>query len=236
MRVLRQLIVALMFLLAVAACGRPPTDTSIRSRVFKLIGAHGMCTAEQVRTPSGKDFILTAGHCRGEVGVDGYAVLEDEAGDRHRAKFLAEDPIADLLVLEGVPGVRGLDIANGVVNHQHVRAFTHGHDYATFKTEGELIQSVLQSIPIAGAATAAEREACSLQKNSIQVTASLFGPRTVCMVNLVNIATTLMIVPGSSGGPAVNDEGQLIGVASATGGGFGFLVPLKDIQRFLAGY
>ena len=226
-----------VFILAFAACGRPLSDDAIRARVFKLKGESGMCTAEQVKGgDSGKDFVLTAAHCRSQVGANGYATLQDDTGKLHHVKFIAEDPTSDLMLLEGVPGVSGFEIAGGMTKHEHVRSFTHGSDYETFKTEGEIIQPVTQSIPIAGVTTKAEREACSLPKHSIQVIASLFGPRTVCVVSLVNIATTLMIVPGSSGGPAVNDEGQLVGVASATGGGFGFLVPLKDIQRFLAGY
>ena len=56
----------------------------------------------------------------------------------------------------------------------------------------------------------------------------------ICGMDTMESSTTATIIPGSSGGMVVNKNGELVGVASATNGFFGYVVRLKDIQKFLA--
>ena len=66
---------------------------------------------------------------------------------------------------------------------------------------------------------------------------SLFEPMApLCLLSTQQFVTTAPIVPGSSGGMAVNDDNELVGIASATGEGFHYFVRLCDIQKFLSGY
>lgn len=46
--------------------------------------------------------------------------------------------------------------------------------------------------------------------------------------------STAWVIPGSSGGPAMNLRGELIGIVSLGGGPLSGLVPLSDIKAFLA--
>jgi S1-C subfamily serine protease len=50
------------------------------------------------------------------------------------------------------------------------------------------------------------------------------------------MVSTAKIVPGSSGGMVVNDQGELVGICSAAGDFFSFFVPLRDIQSFIKKY
>ncbi len=71
---------------------------------------------------------------------------------------------------------------------------------------------------------------------SIAELMSWFGEVKVCAITTTNFTTQMYTIPGSSGGMVVNDAGELVGVVSAGGGGFSYLVRLLDIQSFLASY
>lgn len=210
-----------------------PSDNSIRSRVLKLSSSFGMCSGEQVRAPSGVDYVLTAAHCKPLADQNGDIRVTTEDGRELMRKIVAEDPMSDLLLLEGVPGIRGLDIANWDYAREHVRTFTHGNRFDTYKTEGVLIQDGKIMVMLDVIRSFQDEMACTQPKNAVVDIG--FGLR-VCLLSVVETATTAMIVPGSSGGPILNDSGQLIGVVSAGDGHFGYLVRLYDIKQFMHNY
>jgi S1-C subfamily serine protease len=208
----------------------------LRERVVKLSSAKGMCSGEQIRAPSGTDYILTAGHCRA-MEVNGEITVTDAEGNKLQRKIIAEDPKSDLLLLEGLPNLRGLDIGDNSTATEHVRTFTHGANMATHKTEGELIEVKQVTIPLKIISDQAEAQECASQpKFTVIEIQSFFGPLSVCAMQLDETAASATIVPGSSGGMLVDDSGALVGVASCTDGAFGYFVRLHDIQSFLSGY
>jgi Trypsin-like peptidase domain len=207
----------------------------LRSRVVKLSSPHGMCSGEQVRAPSGVDYILTAAHCKG-LAVDGQMLVTDEEGHEIERSIIAEDEKSDLLLLEGLPNMTGLDVASSTAHAEHVRTFTHGANLATHKTQGEMIEYKEVKIPLSLVANDDDRAKCSMPKNQVLHIDGLFGPIDVCTIDIIEAATSASIVPGSSGGMLVNDAGQLIGVASCSDGKFGYFVTVSDIKDFLAGY
>ncbi len=216
------------------ACG--PSEKSIRDKVVKLSGEHGMCSGEQVKAPSGDMYILTAGHCR-TLEKDGSILVTKEDGTQLRRNVIAEDPNADLLLLEGLPNVEGLSIADNSYRRQDVRTFTHGRNFDTYKTSGVLIQQ--QKIQILNSIILDEKDeaACKDPKYKIMEVPIFFGfTIKACLLDVEEMATTAMIVPGSSGGAVVSNAGELVGVVSAGGDTFGWLVPLSAIHVFLAGY
>lgn len=212
------------------------SESYIRARVVKLSSLHGMCSGEQVRAPSGVDYILTAGHCKG-LALDDQILVTDAEGHELWRKIVAEDPASDLLLLEGLPGMKGLDIADSEQASEHVRTFTHGANLDTYKTEGEIIQTKEVKVPLNVIDSEAAAAKCSgMPKFQIEHMETWIGTIDICALEADEVAASATIVPGSSGGMLVNDSGELVGVASCTDGQFGYFVTLRDIKAFLAGY
>lgn len=212
------------------------SDTYLRNRVVRIFSDHAMCSGEQVRAASGVDYILTAAHCLDLAHGGMYSVrLED--GSVIERRFISEDYNSDLLLIEGLPNLRGLDIADKVEMHSRIRTFTHGHNMDTFRTEGELIEKQHVQVLMGVLKSPEETAACVLKpKNKAETIMSLFGPVDLCLLDTFEYASTAFILPGSSGGPIVDSNGDLVAVVSAGGSGLGMFVTLEDIQAFLKGY
>jgi hypothetical protein len=219
-----------LFVLILNACS--PSDQYFRDRTVMLKGKHGACSGEQIVAPSGENYILTAAHCR-DIAVDGSMTVIMESGASLQRKVIAEDPNSDLLLLEGLPGTEGLRIAKSYRMTQEIRTFTHGARMDTYKTEGVLVQKTKVEIPMYDIQTPEQEEACSSAPKTKPID-GLFG--RFCLFSSDEVVTTAMIVPGSSGGMVVDSSGRLVGVVSAGGGGFGYLVPLEAIHAFLEAY
>lgn len=185
-----------------AAAGPSKSDDFIRHQVVRLISEEGMCSGEAIRAPSGKTYILSAGHCHLLV-KDGSVQVIDENGNTSSQRVLDQDSNSDLMLLSAPDNMPGLDIATESHRFEDIRTFTHGSNLDTFETHGQIVQErEIDGVP--GVADA---------------------PQTI---------TTAWIVPGSSGGPVVDANGDLVGVVSVSSGPFSGLVRLEDIKRFLA--
>lgn len=212
-------------------------DSYIRDRVVQIVSDAGAsCSGEQIHSKAGVDYILTAGHCK-ELGKDGSYHVITEDGRHMERKLIAEDPSSDLLLLEGVPGMKGIEIAHHSYAQEHVRTHTHGHAYKTYKTEGVLIQDQRMEIPLFLAETAEQLQMCSsMPKYEVVPIQTMFGPLPVCVLTVQETVMTAFISPGSSGGPVLDDDGALVGVVSASGEGYGFMVPTTALHAFLDNY
>lgn len=208
------------------------SESHLRNRAVKLNSPHGSCSGEQVKGPSGQNYILTAGHCRVLEDSDGNINVIKEDGTELKRRVIVEDAKSDLLLLEGLPGLEGLDIAEYNYNEQHVRTFTHGRGLKTYKSEGEMIETKRVQI-LVGPIESKEDEAKCTGEKYARMSYLIWE---VCILSVDETFTTAFITPGSSGGMAVDDDGALIGVVSAGGDGFGLLVPLFAIHNFMAGY
>lgn len=226
-------IAAFVILVSGIKCGKP-SEASIRSSVVIIRGEKGgSCSGEQVMAPSGESYILTAAHCLPLADSEGNLNVTTEDGRTLKRRVIAEDPASDLALAEGVPGIRPLEIGDSLERFQRVRTFTHGRGYPTYKTEGEVIGNEMVYIVI-GSAESVEDEIKCVSKPKFRAMQSFFGK--VCVMVIEETAVTAGVVPGSSGGPVVNDNGELVGVVSASDGNFGYLVKLKDIKAFISGY
>lgn len=47
------------------------------------------------------------------------------------------------------------------------------------------------------------------------------------------IMTDAEVIPGNSGGPLINDRGELVGIIRAAAGGYGYAIPMKEIKSFI---
>lgn len=208
------------------------SDSYLRNRAVKLKSPHGSCSGEQVHLKSGADYILTAGHCAALKAADGSITVELENGKEIQRQVIAEDMKSDLLLIQGVPGLRGIDIAAATFPGQEVRTFTHGSGLKTYKTSGELIQE--QDVMMMAGEGACPIEAPKYKSMNIEVLPGLSFD--VCILAVREVVTSAMVVPGSSGGMVVDSSGDLVGVVSGGDTKFGLLVTIQDINAFLAGY
>lgn len=211
------------------------SDSKVRSYVVKLNG-RGQCSGQQIEAPSGKTYVLSAGHCNAVADEKGRIKVTTEDGKTISRKIVKEDVNSDLLILEGVPNMAGMPIASVQVMGDHIRTFTHGKGHDTYKTEGatiayEQVQALDHVI-----SSAMERAICAVSpKYSIFVQPTFFGdPQELCVLDVLAVSSTAMTVPGSSGGMAVNDSGELVGVVSMGDGVFSYFVPLESIVSFLS--
>ncbi len=223
------LLVGIILLICSNLCGK--SDRYLKSRVMKLEGPRGMCSGEQVRAPSGVDYILTAAHCA-PIAVDGQIMVTTEDGRKLNRRIIAEDDSSDLLLLEGIPNMRGLDIARHSQHMQQVRTFTHGGRMNTWKSKGTLMDTISVDILLEEIMSNEDAAACSKPKNR-QV--DYFG-HNLCLLHVYEDVSDALSIPGSSGGMVVDNDGDLVGVVSAGGNGLSLFVRLSDIRIFLGNY
>lgn len=226
--------IGLLAVVVWAATANAPDDEQwLRQRSVKLVSDHGSCSGEQVRATSGVDYILSAGHCSVLKDEAGNIKVITESGKELSRRVIAEDPNSDLLLIEGLPGLKGLPLAKSVTVSQHIRTFTHGGGLDTYKTEGELIQDQKVKILISPIFSEDDREACAkLPKYRI----ADLGFVQACALDVMETVSTASIIPGSSGGMVVDDSGELVGVVSASDGKMGYFVRLSDIRTFVNSY
>lgn len=223
-------LLALCIYLAMSLISCNKSDNQIRASVVMLQGERGQCSGEQIKSKSSKEYILSAGHCR-EITANEDVLVTTEDGRKLYRRIIAEDPHSDLLLIEAVPNLPSLSIAFDIYKNEHVRTFTHGAGMDTYLTEGFVIENQEARIPVGPG------DSCpKLPKFMVGNLDTFFGSFEVCFLDLIETVTTAKIVPGSSGGPMVNDSGELNGVCSATGEYFSDMVTLKDIKRFVDNY
>jgi len=234
------LLVAVLFLPSPQDFRTKTSEQAIKSSVVRLTTADnkGSCTGEQVKAASGAEYILTAGHCAILANEQGSMKVITEDGREVMRRIIAEDANSDLLLLEAAPNTRAMEIAANIHSSEHLRSFTHGQGLDTYKTEGEYVQEQEVEIPLF-IVTSDNEGKCNMPKLKMKDMPIFFGFMVkVCSLVVKTAITTVPIVPGSSGGPIVNDNGDLTGVASASAPDsfISILVRLQDIQNFLKNY
>jgi hypothetical protein len=224
-------LLSIVLVLVLTGCNH---DRTILDRVVKLQSAEGSCSGIQVAAPSGRSYILTAGHCRRLSDAVGSIGVVREDGSTLQRAVIAEDPNSDLLLLEGLPGINGISVAASLTDGQFVRTFTHGSGFKTYRTEGQTVQ---ESVAIA---VVGEEKDCApgMPKLTVVDVPIFFGLSVrACVLKVLEEVTTATIVPGSSGGAMVDAQGSLVGIASMSDGSFfSYFVRLQDIQTFLKAY
>lgn len=235
---LKKALVAFLILwsLGVYHLTRGVSESTIRSKVVQLKGdKKGYCSGVQVQAPTGKNYILSAAHCSA-LQEDGTILVRTDDSRFIPRRVLEISPVTDLMLLEGMPDLKGIDVASNVEIGQHLRSFTHGAALDTYKTEGELIQEKMIDILIGLITSKEDEAACNLPKNKIVTLHTFFGDLQACTLHLNMFVSTTKVVPGSSGGGIFDDKGRLVAIVSGGDDSFGVFVTLSDIQTFLSAY
>lgn len=207
----------------------PKQEEYIRSRVIELKGNGALCSGIQVHSPKGGDYILSAAHCS-ELAKDGIIYA---SSDEHR--FIPRHVVeiqsdTDLMLLEGMPDMKGIAIADAAPMHRVYQAYTHGNGQSTHRADGEYLEEkqieVLKDIVM----NDEEQKKCEAEPKQ-RVADGIY-----CVHEYTMVVTTIHVEPGSSGGPVVNNKDELTGIVSSANSYFSNMVPLHYIQAFLSAY
>jgi hypothetical protein len=208
-------------------------DSYVPTKVVQLFGPNlrGSCSGTHVNL-SGKTYIVTAAHCLVLARDGKVLVKDDQMKEPILREVLMEDDASDVMLVEALPGRKGLKLAKSVKKKSHIYTYTHGFGYATYKTEGTYIQDEKIEVPLF---IITETATCDVSKPKFKEIEfiSFWGVLKVCALVENTMVTDAMVVPGSSGGIVTNEYGEMVAIVSAGNGKFGYLVTLEDLHRFL---
>lgn len=205
------------------------SDAYIRHRVLLLFSATEACTGVEIVAPSGKHYTISAAHCK-DLVINNKVQAKDEDGKVHQIDFIGLDPEHDLMLL-GPADDKAIPVAKDDHAHEKIHTITHGMALPSYRTDGELLEEKTVTVNGEPIESPEELEKCPITPYS-RPAAGIFG--LYCELKLTLMLSTAMVMPGSSGGPALNKDGELIGIVSISDGDkLSGLVPLRDIQAML---
>lgn len=207
------------------------TEAAVRQNVVKLFSEDGSCSGVRIKYKK-SFFVLTAGHCR-PLQSGSFIMARGSDGRTESLTVLAESDDSDLLLLSN-PRNEGVDLSDSWALNEKVFSMTHGGGKPAYRTDGELLNTELVSIPLFEIKDSKGMKKCSeFSKLTPEFYPSPFGGFLLCSIRSLIVNSTVAVIPGSSGGGVFNKSGDLVAIVSGMGGGFSVLVPLEDIKKFL---
>lgn len=202
-------------------------------------------TGFAIKAKSGKTVIVTNDHVCSMIVSGNTILVIDRDNNPTTRKILYKSDVTDLCVIEGLDDVEGLSIGSepsvgqviAIVGHPSLRPLT--------LSRGEIIGAEDVHIAVGPIGKPDEggsllgrtikEEDCQLPKNRIVKINILFTEVSICLTVVKEAyMSNALIQPGSSGSPAVNFWGNVIGVAFAGDSyGWGSIVSFKDLQQLL---
>ena len=215
----------------------------------------GSGTGFAVEAASGITYVMTNDHVCEVASPDGYVVLVDREGNELRRRVIERSNFSDLCLVEGWPGVEGLEVGSEPSIGQIIAAVGHPNGYDITLTRGEIIQRddvIIPEGPISILNPNTQKEEiiedgiaedqCRKPKNRIMwanVPFFFFVLKMKYCVNVTEAAyfTNMMIQPGSSGSPIVDFWGNVVGVVFAGDRAmWGIAVSHDDLVKMLKNY
>lgn len=211
----------------------------LSSRVVMLTNEAGNsgATGWIVEGASGKKYIMTNGHVCGLADASGTLVAHYD-GTKFPVTVAKKYVWNDLCALEAHrPLGRPFKIAHQLLKGETVWAIGHPLLEPTTVTVGELSGTAIIQIMVG---TNVKPEECNGPTYRIfDLSGTLYalvGMQNACVRTLESMASTIVILPGNSGSPAVNAWGRVVAVAFAgnEAGTRTYFVPLEDLKDFLS--
>jgi S1-C subfamily serine protease len=221
--------------------------SEVGSKVYVVRGSYdgrGGGTGFAVKAPSGKSYVVTNDHVCAASKDKITMFVHDDTGVGIPRQILERSVYSDLCILEGMPGVEGLDVSYApspgdelyVVGHPRLMPITVAH--------GEMIGKETVSIPIG---IVSDELKCDEPKNvKLPLITIIFGQPVgpeydgpmVCLEKIKDAyLTNVVIQPGNSGSPVVDAFGNVVAVVFAGDSlGWGVMVSNIDLRVFLALY
>lgn len=193
-------------------------------------------TGFQLVSPSGAVVTVTNAHVCEMVGPSGQmmAHLDDGSGTERVVHVREISRETDLCVLDGIAGKDGLRLARDfnrrkkvfVLGHPHLEPLTLSSGYWVATKDIEYVADL-------------DAEHCKGGMYHAETARDFLGTDTgVCIARVYAHTSSAVIYPGNSGSPALDSDGQVIGVmfAGYRETNFGTFVPLEDLKKFLKNY
>lgn len=260
------LTVAMICLLCVAVLKLPEmqnkwTRATVGSKVYMVRDSEqsGGGTGFAVKAPSGQSYIMTNDHVCA-VSKDGRTVLISGSEGSMRRNIISHDENSDLCLIEGMPGVEGLELAwlpptagdtITIVGHPLLMPLHVEKGEMMSVTDVSVMMGPIsvinprtgqsEQIPVEEGGILPEQ--CSMKKNKqivVDVDLLFFILKVkVCVLEVKGAYQTAVTGhPGNSGSPVVNFWGNVTGVLFAGDDetNWSYMVPLKDLKAFLKNY
>ena len=217
-------------------------------------------TGFALKAKSGHTYIVTNSHvCEGALtqseDKESLLVVRPD-GVSTRRRVIEDADFTDLCILEGLPGVEGLEMGDApslgeiiaVVGHPALRPLSISRGEVVGKTNVDIFSYLLPTgdaklddfIKLLGIEVKDGK--CDLPKNLLKEdkVSILFieMPVKICY-NITNDAymSTVVIHPGNSGSPVIDFFGRVVGVAFASDKtNWAYIVSLKDLKRLMDRY
>jgi S1-C subfamily serine protease len=234
-------VTGLMAIFPTKQLGNALTQTG--SRVVKLTppsrnntGGTGFA----VQAPSGQNYVLTNAHVC-QLAENNYMSAHLPFMARQcLVRVLEISPETDLCLLTAIPNLRGLPLAAG--NEVGDEVTLVGHPLLDPLTLTKGVVTNFDNIQVVHAINSSKEE-CDKRHGAFEehegdILGLLFGIRNLCIVTVFSGRITAATFPGNSGSPVVDNAGNVVGVLFAGDNrtNFGFMVPLKDVLKFLSVY
>lgn len=187
-------------------------------------------TGFAVQAPSGKTYILTNAHIC--LGIDKPMIVNFKQNRKVPLRVIEVSRETDLCLVESVGNLKPLKLASNLEIGDNIGIVGHPSLMDLTLTRGDFIEYTDVGMPV-------PQQFCDRAKEEGGPFFEIDNPFFPCVGIVKHAAqTTVVILPGNSGSPAVNMFGNLVGVAFAgrSDVGWGVIVPVEDVRNFLKPY